>query len=80
MYNFNPRNRELVKICLCHELPVPFGNDLLKGSTIILCAGFEQNNNRWINIESFSGSFACFMRTPRVQASGVGPESLEYVK
>ena len=27
----------------------------------------------------FSGSSACFMRTSRVQASGVGTEPLQYV-
>ena len=56
-----------------------FGIDLLRGSTIIVYAGFEQNNNRWINIEFFSGSSAYFMCMPRVQVSGMGPEPLEYV-
>ena len=47
-----------------YELLVSFGIDLLRGSTIILCAVFQQYNNRWRNIGFLSGSSACFMRMP----------------
>ena len=43
----------------------------------MLHAGFEQNNNRWINLELESSAF--FMHTPRVQAPGMGPEPLQCV-
>ena len=35
---------------MSHEFLILFGIDLLRGSTIILCVGFEQNYNRWLNI------------------------------